>query len=593
MHINKKLMGNLQFILSLTDMFSTPLRAAASVSNSAGAQIAQQMNNITHSSAATAAGVGQLRTSLEAVNSTRPNHSIANEFNNATTAAHRLENQITRVQSAGVGLGGILGGLGAGLGIGMIGKEAFTQSATAESQKVAFKVMTGSKGEGDKLYNNVVSMADRTPFESQDLARSSKTMLGYGVDKKEIMPDLGMIGDIAAGMDYPAESLQRLSLAFGQVTAKGHLAGQEAMQMIDAGFNPLKEISDATGMSMNNLLKAQEHGAITTNMVKLAFQHATGEGGKFHNMMKEQSEMLGGRWSTFMDGVHHKLRDLGDFLKPVFIGLMDFGTGLLNAEPGALAMATAIGAISFALTAQSIATKVATVTQWALNVAMEANPIGLIVAGIAALVAGVIYCYNHFETFRGIIWGAWEGIKAFGTMIKDFVIDSIVAMTKGITGIGETLYLFFTGEWKKSWEAGKSAVHNLMGGDAFNHAMENGRKIGHAAVKGYKAGVADLVKERAEKVAGQTVLVDNGKTNYEKEYEELLKKYNDGNGVGKDRADSINSGGQRSIVINIGKQIEKMEVHLVGGGKEVAAEIETAIRESLRRVLYSLNGAVS
>lgn len=63
-------------------------------------------------------------------------------------------------------------------------------------------------------------------------------------------------------------------------------------------------------------------------------------------------------------------------------------------------------------------------------------------------------------------------------------------------------------------------------------------------------------------------------------------------GSGKSKADSINSGGQRSIVINIGKQIEKLEVHVMDA-KEGVNEIEGMVREAMRRVLYSVNGVAT
>lgn len=96
--------------------------------------------------------------------------------------------------------------------------------------------------------------------------------------------------------------------------------------MINAGFNPLKEISIMTGKSMADLDKTMEKGGITIAMVDKAFQHATGDGGKFHNMMKEQSETLGGKWSTFMDSVHTKLRTFGEELAPAAKRLLDFIT---------------------------------------------------------------------------------------------------------------------------------------------------------------------------------------------------------------------------------------------------------------------------
>lgn len=71
-----------------------------------------------------------------------------------------------------------------------------------------------------------------------------------------------------------------------------------------------------------------------------------------------------------------------------------------------------------------------TAAQWAWNAAMNANPIGLVIAGIAALVAGVVYAYNHFEGFRNVINAAWEKIKAFGSGVVDFMLkfNPIIAL---------------------------------------------------------------------------------------------------------------------------------------------------------------------
>lgn len=59
--------------------------------------------------------------------------------------------------------------------------------------------------------------------------------------------------------------------------------------------------------------------------------------------------------------------------------------------------------------------------------------------------------------------------------------------------------------------------------------------------------------------------------------------------AGKGKSESINNGGQRSIVINIGKQIEKMEISVLDA-KQGVNEIEQMVREAMRRVLYNLNG---
>lgn len=65
-----------------------------------------------------------------------------------------------------------------------------------------------------------------------------------------------------------------------------------------------------------------------------------------------------------------------------------------------------------------------TAVQWLLNAALTANPIGLIIAAIALLVIGIIYAYNHSETFRRIVQGAWKGIYTAAKFVVDWFLNT-------------------------------------------------------------------------------------------------------------------------------------------------------------------------
>ena len=267
--------------------------------------------------------------------------------------------------------------------------EALKQSATKENQNIAFKVLTGSEVGGKQMYKNIVKMADKTPFESSDLSRSAKTQLGYGVNKKDIMRNMNMFGDIASGQDDPTQALHSISLAFGQIYAKGHLAGQEVLQLVNAGFNPLKEISIMTGKSMATLEKEMAKGQITVKMVQDAFAHATDAGGKFHGMMQEQSKTMTGMWSTFMDLVHSKLRTFGDFLQPLAKGMMTFFSAILNNKAALIGLAIGLGALVFVVMKAAMGVGIFKTALDALKVAITTNPatmwIGAIAIGIGLL----------------------------------------------------------------------------------------------------------------------------------------------------------------------------------------------------------------
>lgn len=76
----------------------------------------------------------------------------------------------------------------------------------------------------------------------------------------------------------------------------------------------------------------------------------------------------------------------------------------------------------------SVASRVATLAwtgaQWLLNAALTANPIGIVIVAIAALVAGIIYAYNHSETFRKIVQAAWRGIQAAAKAVVDWFVNT-------------------------------------------------------------------------------------------------------------------------------------------------------------------------
>ena len=173
-------------------------------------------------------------------------------------------------------------------------------NAEMEQYKAGFETMLGSAEKADSVISNLKSFAEKTPFELTDLANASTTLLSFGEDVESLMPDLQMLGDIALGNK---EKFKSLALVFGQVQSQGKLMGQDLLQMINAGFNPLKIISEQTGESMSSLKEKMADGKISFEMVAEAMRTATAEGGMFYNAMEKQSHTLMGQWSTLKDNV--------------------------------------------------------------------------------------------------------------------------------------------------------------------------------------------------------------------------------------------------------------------------------------------------
>lgn len=188
--------------------------------------------------------------------------------------------------------------------IGSVFQHAFDE----ETALTNFRVLTGSIDNAKKHLEELKQFAHKTPLTFDELQRASNLLLAYGTSMEDIMPTLKMLGDISLAN---AERFQGLSLAFAQAKAQGRLIGQDLLQMVNRGFNPLKIISEKTGRSISELRDIMADGGISFELVEAAFRAATEEGGKFHNALLLNSQTGNGLMSTIRDKWAEVLRRFG------------------------------------------------------------------------------------------------------------------------------------------------------------------------------------------------------------------------------------------------------------------------------------------
>jgi tape measure domain-containing protein len=199
-------------------------------------------------------------------------------------------------------------------------KKSMSLAAAAETNKISLEVLTGSAQKAQMLFDGFIELDRSSPLSRSDFARASQTLLGYGYAAESTLPTLKALSEVSVGN---ADRFQSLSLAFGQVTANGRLMGQEVLQMVNAGFNPLQEISRTTGRSMVELKKAMEDGAISSRMVEDAFKSATSEGGRFYEMNERLKNSAAGQFAKMQSDVEMLATEIGTSLLPAAKALMD------------------------------------------------------------------------------------------------------------------------------------------------------------------------------------------------------------------------------------------------------------------------------
>lgn len=175
-----------------------------------------------------------------------------------------------------------------------------------------FKVLLGSATKANKHVAELRKLAMKTPFRTTDLAAASQQLLAFGVNSKSVSGHLRRLGDISLGNK---EKFQQLGLVFGQVSSQGKLMGQDLLQFINAGFNPLKELSKMGRGTYQELKDQMAQGKISFQDVQAAIEHATSKGGQFFNGMKEGSKTFAAQ----VDALKGNLEILaGNAVKPLY-----------------------------------------------------------------------------------------------------------------------------------------------------------------------------------------------------------------------------------------------------------------------------------
>lgn len=277
-----------------------------------------------------------------------------------------------------------------------------------ESLQTSFKTLAGEQV-GGELFEQIKEYELRTPMIMQDLASGAQTMLAFNIPAQDVMQHLKAIGDISMG---DSEKFKSLTLAFSQMSATGKLMGQDLLQMINAGFNPLQVISEQTGKSIGQLKEEMEKGAISTKMVQDAFHAAASEGGQFNGMLEAQSKTLKGAISNLEGAWQYMLNDIGEAQEGLIVGSIDMAQKIIAnyQQVGQIimglittygiykaAVVTAIAAEKLHIETLTIAkVRIAVVekVQAALNATMLANPYVLAATALGVLVGVLVACHD-------------------------------------------------------------------------------------------------------------------------------------------------------------------------------------------------------
>lgn len=238
----------------------------------------------------------------EAIKKFRELQNVAKKTtSNIVTDSERMDMAIRKFGSA-------LASIGLGFSFTELARQVATVRGEFQQLEVAFTTMLGNKAEADALMERTVELAATTPFDLQGVAQGTKQLLAYGSTAQDVTGEIKMLGNIAAGLSLPLGDLVYL---YGTTRTQGRLFTQDLRQFMGRGIPLAEELANQFDVTKDKVGELVTAGKVGFADVQKALVSMTSEGGKFYNLMEEQSKTISGQMSNLSDSIQQMFNEIG------------------------------------------------------------------------------------------------------------------------------------------------------------------------------------------------------------------------------------------------------------------------------------------
>lgn len=330
----------------------------------------------------------------------------------------------------------IAGAAGTGV-LGNTFKNFMGQAASAaneyEQTVVSFKTMLGSANEAKKVLKDLENFSLKTPFTPEEVNKSGRSLIAFGVAQDKLIPALNSIGDVASGLNIP---FNELSDIYGKIKVQQTVYAEDLNQLGGRGIPIFTELAKVMGVNSKEIKKLASQGKISFSEIEKAFESMSGEGGQFFSMMKEQSMTAAGMISTIQGYFGVMQRSVGQafmkMIKPLMEKVMPIMQKFVNwiASPQGLAILQILLPIIATLIGVMMVGSVYSLASafGVLNVLM--SPITLIILGIVTALTAIYVVIDDLITYldggQSALSGFWDEI------FKIEIVQKIIAGVKSI-----------------------------------------------------------------------------------------------------------------------------------------------------------------
>ena len=162
--------------------------------------------------------------------------------------------------------------------------------------------------------------------------------------------------------------------------------------------------------------------------------------GKLQELANEEAEH-----KTILDQLNAAWEDFSLSMSPIIaplssiMGMIGQAGSWAVGVNGLIQLANTMRGLELATLAKAAADKIAAAAQWLLNIAMDANPIVLVVLALVALAAALIWAYQNVDWFREMVNNLWAGLQQLASMIWDNLCGALQWLGQIFAGTGQIM----------------------------------------------------------------------------------------------------------------------------------------------------------
>lgn len=359
------------------------------------------------------------------------------------------------------------------------------------------KVLTtmGATGEfAADSFNSMKKYADETIYSLDNMTKTFGSLYGITGDMTgELVTALGGVSTLAANA---GQAMDSWSLQLTQMVAKPMIAWQDFRILLEQNPAAIAKIAESMGKNSSDIIKDVQNGTLATEDFLDALkdvgndkglQEAATASDTFGNSMGQLDAAIASAGAKFLDvfgptivEIINKTATAFDVVSDEVIKVIGY---ISDHKDVFGTLAAGIGGVVTALTAWNIITKAMAVSQAALNAVLAANPIGIIITAVAALVAGLVYFFTQTEIGKKI----WQNVMNFLSKSISNIVAAFQKAWDSIKRIFSAVGGFFRGVWntiKNTFTTIGSAIGNAIGG-AFKNVVNSILNFAENTINGF------------------------------------------------------------------------------------------------------------